>query len=249
MHLHQLLLILLSIFGTSILSGVFGMAGGMILMGLLVAVLNVGAAMALHGFAQLIANGTRAISLRRHIQIRSIGFFMIGFTAAGVAMYFVTFNPSRPVVMISLGLVSLLSLLPRSPQLDFKIPGHAVMCGFFVTIAHLTAGVSGPILDMFFVRSGMNRFEMIGTKALTQCLGHLLKIAYFGAWLASPSEIISEFPIWFLLSLVFLSITGTRLGGFILQKMSETNFRTALLRLFLVIGCTYVLMGVRELWF
>ena len=42
---------------TSILSGIFGMAGGMILMGLLLWLLPVADAMALHGVTQIASNG------------------------------------------------------------------------------------------------------------------------------------------------------------------------------------------------
>ena len=45
---------------TSFLSGIFGMAGGMILMGLLLAMLPVATAMLLHGITQLASNGWRA---------------------------------------------------------------------------------------------------------------------------------------------------------------------------------------------
>ena len=45
---------------TSFISGILGMAGGMILMGVLLALLPLPAAMLLHGISQLTANGWRA---------------------------------------------------------------------------------------------------------------------------------------------------------------------------------------------
>src|SRR5690606_5834164 len=48
-----LLLVAVSVMATSFISGVFGMAGGMVLMGILVAMMPVSAAMVLHGAAQL----------------------------------------------------------------------------------------------------------------------------------------------------------------------------------------------------
>jgi uncharacterized membrane protein YfcA len=46
---------------TAFLSGIFGMAGGMILMGVLLALLSVPEAMALHGLTQMVANGWRGL--------------------------------------------------------------------------------------------------------------------------------------------------------------------------------------------
>ena len=48
-------------FITSAISGIFGMSGGMILMGYLAFVLPVSAAMMMHGATQAVANGYRAI--------------------------------------------------------------------------------------------------------------------------------------------------------------------------------------------
>ena len=61
------LVILLSVLGTSILSGILGMAGGMILMAILVSTVSVAAAMMIHGAVQATANGSRAWFLRSHI--------------------------------------------------------------------------------------------------------------------------------------------------------------------------------------
>ena len=57
-------LITLSAFATSVLSGIVGMAGGMVLMFVLITLLPVSSAMVLHAATQLTANGSRAWMLR-----------------------------------------------------------------------------------------------------------------------------------------------------------------------------------------
>ncbi|HSN19689.1 MAG TPA: hypothetical protein VLS49_03380, partial [Usitatibacter sp.] len=52
---------------TSFVSGILGMAGGMMLLGILLAVLPVPTAMALHGITQLASNGGRAAMLREDV--------------------------------------------------------------------------------------------------------------------------------------------------------------------------------------
>lgn len=62
--------LLLVMVGTSLLSGIFGMAGGLILVGVLLALLPVQDAMLLHGVTQAASNGWRALLWRRHIRLR-----------------------------------------------------------------------------------------------------------------------------------------------------------------------------------
>ena len=63
---------------TSFISGILGMAGGMILMGVLLALLPLPAAMFLHGIVQFAANGWRALMLRREIDWRVFGGYAAG---------------------------------------------------------------------------------------------------------------------------------------------------------------------------
>ena len=54
---------------TSFLSGIFGMAGGMILLGVLLILLDVAPAMVLFGVTQFASNGWRAALWRRFVAV------------------------------------------------------------------------------------------------------------------------------------------------------------------------------------
>lgn len=54
-------------FVTALLSGIFGMAGGLVLMGALVLLFPVSAAFVTHGIIQIVSNGWRALLNRRDI--------------------------------------------------------------------------------------------------------------------------------------------------------------------------------------
>ena len=64
MTLEALALIGLTIILSSFISGVFGMAGGMILLGVLLNYFDVAAAMILFSIIQFVANGSRAVQWR-----------------------------------------------------------------------------------------------------------------------------------------------------------------------------------------
>lgn len=50
-----------------------------------------------------------------------------------------------------------------------------------MTGLNLTAGVAGPLLDVFFVRTPLSRHAVVATKAATQVLAHLAKTLVYGA--------------------------------------------------------------------
>ena len=51
------------------------------------------------------------------------------------------------------------------------------------SIVFESAGLTGALLDRFYVKSDLIRRQVIGTKAVTQNLGHLRKLDYYGTLL------------------------------------------------------------------
>ena len=58
---------------TAFLSGLFGMAGGLILIGVLLALMPLPTAMVLHAITQMASNGWRALLWRAHIRWQAGG--------------------------------------------------------------------------------------------------------------------------------------------------------------------------------
>jgi uncharacterized membrane protein YfcA len=241
------LLIAVAALLTSALSAVFGMAGGMILMGLYAATLPVQAAMILHGITQLFANGFRAFLLRRHVFAPGLVWYALG-AAVTLALFTVlAIVVPRPLVFLFMGGIPLaLMLLPARFAPSFERPRHALACGAFATAASLLSGVSGPLLDMFFVRTSLDRFQVVATKAITQAAGHVLKIVYFGG-LVRTADADLNLPWWIYPMLVACAFLGTRLGGRLLDGMGDANFRRWSARIVGALGLVYVWKGVAEL--
>src|SRR6185312_1316777 len=89
---------------TAFLSGIFGMAGGLILIGVLLAFMPVPTAMALHAVTQMASNGWRALLWRRHIVWHQLGFYGLGCVAAVAIWSFVFFIPDKAVALLFLGI-------------------------------------------------------------------------------------------------------------------------------------------------
>src|SRR5690606_6374648 len=90
---------------TATLSGIFGMAGGMVLMAFLVIAFPVGAAMMLHGVTQAVSNGYRAVINRRDIVWPLVATNMAGAAAALALFMVVSFVPDEATVLLVLGAI------------------------------------------------------------------------------------------------------------------------------------------------
>src|SRR5262245_33159122 len=228
-----------AVLATSFLSGIFGMAGGMILMGIVLALLPVASAMVLHGVTQLAANGARAFLWRSHIAWRIVAYYTAGALLVAVAMAAVQLVPSKPIVFIILGLTPAIALiLPDRVAPDVSRLGGGMACGAVCTALVLMAGVSGPIFDALFVRSNLDRKRQVATKAAVQALGHILKIAYFGPLVAAGSEPIAPAV---LVAAVVLATVGTQLSRRVLDAMSDAQFRVWSRRIIVALAAAYLI--------
>jgi len=70
-------LIIISAGLCAVISGLFGMAGGMVFMGIILSLMSVSAAMVVHGVVQSISNGSRAFILKSHIRWDILGWFFL----------------------------------------------------------------------------------------------------------------------------------------------------------------------------
>lgn len=234
------ILLTLAAFGTAVLSATFGMAGGLVLMGVYTAVLPVPTAMVLHGLTQLLANGLRAVVHRREIHWPGVARYTLGAAAAWGLLRLVDVVPSATTVYLLLGSLPFLArLVPHTPWLRFTWGPAAALAGFAVVGVQLLAGVAGPVLDVFFLDKDLDRHAVVGTKAATQSLSHLLKIAFFGA-LVPPGGLAGDAVAAVLLGAALGTAVGTRL----LDRWSDEGFRTATRRLILGIGAVYLALGL-----
>ena len=209
---------------TATISGVFGMAGGLMLMGALTLAMPVSAAMVTHGAVQFVSNGWRAVLHRRHINWRIIVMYGLGSAIAAGLLALIIYDPTKAWVYLMLGLVPGLAWLPKgSFHLDAAKPAHAVACGLSVTGLNVIAGVSGPLLDVFFVRTELTRHQIVATKAATQAFSHTVKMIFYGVPLLGAATTGLP-PWWFFAVAAPLAMVGAWLGGMALDRMSDLNF-------------------------
>lgn len=236
------LLILVTVLVSAFISGIFGMVGGLILMGVLTATLPVATAMVVHGAIQLVSNGYRAILWRKYINWRVFGRYAAGSITAFALLLAVAWRPEARTVYVMLGLTALLVWLPRRwIRLDILNRGQAELAGFAVQALNTLGGVAGPLLDIFFVNTDMDRRAIVATKAVTQVLAHLVKIGFWSLPVIAAAGASAFPPVWFFALAVPLSMLGTTLGGKLLERMSDVDFKRAMKWLVTAVGAAMLL--------
>lgn len=90
----------------------------------------------------------------------------------------------------------------------------------------------------------MTKEAILGTKAVTQTLGHILKLIYYGAVLLTASN---ELLGWLIPLAVGAAILGNYLASLIVKRISDAQFKRIDRMVIRVIGIIYVGKGVAEL--
>jgi uncharacterized protein len=231
---------------TSFISGILGMAGGMILMGVLLAMLPLPEAMMLHGITQLASNGWRALLWRDKVDWRIFRGYVYGAFTMLVIFAIAKLVVSKPVAFVVMGITPFIALvLPEEWHLNVERKGQPFACGLICSALALLAGVSGPILDVFFVRSKMGRHATVATKAMSQSFSHISKIVYFGIFAAIEGS--AEVNPWMGTMMVLLAFTGTSLSRHVLERMNDKSFRLWTRWTVMTLGAFYLASGVWSL--
>jgi uncharacterized membrane protein YfcA len=220
------------------------MAGGMILMGIFGFFLSVPAAMVLHGVAQAVSNGSRIWLYRDHIRWSVLAPYSLGALIILGIFVAITFIPNKAIVFILIGAFPFIALcIPKSIDLDMERKPVALLCGLLVTTAQMLAGASGPVLDLFYVKSSFTRHEILGTKAITQTFGHILKLTYYSFLITA----VEELSVFIFSAVVSAAIFGNWLGSLVVNKINDKTFKSAGRFVMLAIGSIYITKGVFEL--
>jgi uncharacterized protein len=226
---------------TAFLSGIFGMAGGLILMGLLLTLMPVPEAMSLHAVTQMASNGWRGVLWVRYAHWRSAGNFLAGCALAFAVWTFWRYVPPKPLAFILLGLSPFaIRLLPVGLKPNPERLGHGLVCGAASMSLMLLAGVSGPLIDAFFVSGKLDRRQIVATKALCQLASHGAKLAYFGSLVGQAANLDPVMAS----AAVAASIVGTSLARPVLERLSEAQFRQWTARIVTVIAAVYLVQGL-----
>ena len=108
---------------SSFLSGVFGMAGGMILLGVLLNYFDVATGMILFSIIQFFSNGWRVVQWRQYVLWPIFGWYLVGAIISFAVMWTIAIVPDKAMVYLALGLMPfVVEALPHSmrPNIEWR---------------------------------------------------------------------------------------------------------------------------------
>lgn len=231
-------------FFTATLSGVAGLGGGTILIGVLYAIgLAPVVAVPLFAAVQFVSNLSRTAAYARHVEWRAAGWYLL--TAAPTPFLVAPFVASANVnvVMLLLAGLILVSLIPSKDGGEPLPQVPAVLfAGFLNGTIGMFVGATGLFVGRLFLRPEWGKETVIGTLALTQTLGHLLRV--FGY--ASVGFAVTE-RIDLLLPLVVAVIAGTFAGRALHARLDEALFRRLFKAILVVLSLKLIYDGATGL--
>jgi uncharacterized protein len=226
---------------TAFLSGIFGMAGGLILIGVLFALMSVPEAMALHAVTQMASNGWRGALWIKHVAWRPVAAYLGGCLIAFAVWSAWQYVPSKPVALLALGVTPfLVRLMPTNLKPDPRSFVHGGIFGAICMTLMLLTGVTGPILDTYFLGGGLERRQIVATKGICQVFGHFAKFVYFGGLVTQGAAID---PLMAGLA-VAASIIGTTAARPVLERLTDTQYRRWTAHIITAVASFYICQGL-----
>lgn len=206
---------------SALISGVTGLAGGVLLLSCLSLIFPIEIVIPIHALVQVLANLSRVILLKQHIEW-SIwrAFNLLTIPAGLLGAYSVTFLPQN-VIKGSVGFVVLLAafytLRPRkkiqTAAQELSILGRKryVALGATSSFLGMVVGATGPLIAPFFMIAGLKRERFIATKSACQLTVQVIKTIIFSQVLQFSYQTYS-------LELVF-TVSGVLAGTWIAKKV------------------------------
>ncbi len=201
------------------------MAGGITFLAVLLLFLPPLVAIPVHGVIQLASNGSRAWIQREHAQTDIVWRYALLLLPMGVLGLGVAQSLPEDAIRLAIGVFVLLATwVPRVLTLGYEGGDPTsrtkfIWLGAVTGFVNVTIGATGPLIAPFFLRIGLTRQALVGTKAACQALGHLAKIAIFGGVGFAFGD---HLPL--LAGGTVAVVAGTWVGSQLLEHVSERAF-------------------------
>jgi uncharacterized protein len=229
---------------SSFISGVFGMAGGMILLGVLLFYFDVATGMILFSIIQFFVNVLRVVQWRQYVLWPIFGWYVVGAALSFAIMWAVALVPDKATVYLLLGLMPfVVEALPASMRPNIEWRGVPFFTGVVTTIVQILSGVGGLVLDIFFQKSMLDRKTTNATKAVAQTFSHVVRAVYFGTLSG-----LGDLPVWATGPAILLAIAGTSLAPIVIERMTDHGFRQWTRWIILAISTVYLVRAAWLFW-
>jgi uncharacterized membrane protein YfcA len=213
----------ISVVLASVLSALFGLAGGTMIMAVLTWTLGIKNAVPLHSVVQFVGNVARIGVYYKLIEWKIVRYFIIltipGAYFGGLCVDFF----AEKWLELSVGFFILLTIVLPKPQFKNGINYNTfVFLGFMSSFLGMLVAVSGPFIASFFVLNNVKKERLVATKSVCQGITQIVKLIVF-IWVVRFS--FAQYGLLLCL-LGIAAIVGTLIGRYLMEKMSEKTYNT-----------------------
>jgi uncharacterized membrane protein YfcA len=218
-------------FLTSALSGIAGLGGGTILIGVFFALgLTPVEAVPLFAAVQFVSNSSRTIAYIKHVEWHAAGWFTLTLVPATFLLAPYAASVDENIVRLILAGLILASLVPGRGD-DAPLPPRPsfLVAGALNGSLGMFVGATGLFIGRLFLRPEWRKETTVATLAFTQVIGHGLRVIAYGfvgfSAFAQPS---------LLIPLCVAVVAGTWTGKQLNARMSDAHY-TGLFKAILVL--------------
>lgn len=230
---------------TSAVSGVLGMAGGVILLSIMLLRLDPVVAIPVHGVVQMASNGFRVWFQRKHVAWRAVWPMLLPLIPAVAIGVLVVSSIPAGAARIAVAVFTLLAtwapgrlaLLTRPHQnARFGMVWGGALIGFLTPIL----GATGLLLAPFIMALELGAQATVGTLAACQLFQHAAKVACFGIGGFDLGRYLV--PCLLLCAAAFL---GSLVGARVLDRVPQHVFKPMVRWVVTALALTLLYQGVR----
>lgn len=228
-------ILVLTSFCTSALTGAFGLGGGMLMLVVMSMGLPMATVVPLHGIVQLGSNTSRSFIQRRHIDRSLFLWFALGSLLGVLAGGAVVISIPDALLKILLAVFILWTVFGRKQRLSTLSRRWLVGGGFLTGLASMFVGATGPLVAAVLSAGKLQKHALVATQAASMVAQHGLKVLLFGG-------LGFAYGSWALLLVLMIGAgyLGVYAGSQLLERLPERYFETGF-KTIMVIACMQLL--------
>jgi len=195
---------------TSLIAGVVGIGGGLLLIAILPNFLPVSALIPVHGFTQMFSNVSRAYFGYKDIQFEVVPKFLFGSLLGVGTIALILDMISIEYIPLFIATYILLSLWSSKFNDKIKKYENYYLIGFLQSGLSVVVGATGPLTTTLLLKDYQDKDKVVSTAALLMSITHLLKVlvfVYFGFKFSEYLDII----VVMVIGVIIGSYLGTKL--------------------------------------
>ncbi|MCC2656067.1 MAG: sulfite exporter TauE/SafE family protein [Panacagrimonas sp.] len=229
-------------FLTSALSGIAGLGGGTILIGVFFALgLTPVEAVPLFAAVQFVSNTSRTVAYIKHVEWHAAGWFALTLVPATFLLAPYAASVNENLVRLVLAGLILASLVPgRGDDAPLKPRPSFLLAGALNGSLGMFVGATGLFVGRLFFRPEWRKETTVATLAFTQVIGHGLRVIAYGfvgfSSFTQPA---------LLIPLCIAVVAGTWTGKQLHVRMSDAHFDGLFKAILIVLSLKLVWDSVR----